>query len=189
MRALRRRSRAATLAIFACTSSQAARKASASSQMRRAHSCVRSCKGLSTSLSPALLLTWGSCLLFRRKVNIQRRLSPQEVRLLLIHPIAALISDLHIKVPHHTGKNQAELRVCETVTHHHPAFFFLPIISRLDLLHADTVTWTIRERIEAVPAVISEFPVLPIVQPAFREKFLRALKVAFAVLHGTHGYG
>lgn len=72
----------------------------------------------------ALLLTWGSCLLFRRKVSIQRRLSPQEVRLLLIHPIAALISDLHIKVPHHTGKNQAKLRVCETVTHHHPAFFF-----------------------------------------------------------------
>ena len=40
---------------------------------------------------------------------------------------------------------------------------------------------------EAVSAVIGEFWIFPIVQPAFREEFLRALKVAFAEIHCSVG--
>ncbi len=62
-----------------------------------------------------------------------------------------------------------------------------PPLSPLDLLHADAVARTVRERMEAVAAVAGEFRVPPIGQPAFREEFFCAGEVEVAEVHCAVG--
>ncbi len=62
-----------------------------------------------------------------------------------------------------------------------------PPLSPLDLLHADAVARTVRERMEAVAAVVGELRVPPIGQPAIREEFFCAGKVEVAEVHCAVG--
>lgn len=61
------------------------------------------------------------------------------------------------------------------------------VYPRSNLLHPDAVARTIRERIEAIPAVIGESWGLSIPQPAFGNEFLRGVEITFTEVHRPMG--
>lgn len=86
-------------------------------------------------------------------MDVQRWLVPQEIRTLFIQPIEARLSDLNVEVPDHTSNYKAELSVRKTTPLSANSLFDLPLLLEIHLLHADTITRTMRERFETFFAI------------------------------------
>lgn len=151
------------------------------------------------SLPLALHLALEVTFLFRLQVDMQRTLLPDKPRMETVSPITAIFRNLEVEVPHHARKDEAHLCVCKTaaivssdettnVRYFQGTSALLKErggVGEGDALDGKTLPGPVRERMEAIPAVVDELGFLAVLQPALRDELVRALEVVFATVHDS----